>query len=168
MSLSLEQRLREFLASAPQTIYRIETLEISHSAMSKTFMLWREPYTGDVLTDHGVHTCEPVNMEIKLAGDEGHLDQTFDIAIDTTHIEDEFRRELDLIPLDTLEEITCIYREYLSDDLTETVAQAVLEVESITFTLGAAAISAVAPRFNMTRTGELYTPRDVPMLRAFL
>ena len=32
----------------------------------------------------------------------------------------------------------------------------------------AASLSAVTPRLNITRTGEIYSPRDVPMLRGFL
>jgi len=61
-----------------------------------------------------------------------------------------------------------VYREYLSDDLQGPQAVAVLQIESITYMLGAAGISAVSPRLNITRTGELYVPRDIPMLRGFL
>lgn len=169
MSLSLEDRLRVFLASAPRNIRRIETIEISHSAMTQTFYLWREPYEGEITTEDGVRTVQPLNMEIKLAGDEGHLDQSFEIRIDTTDVEDEFREQMDLIPLDTLEKIRCVYREYLSDDLTEMVAgPAVLQVESISYQIGAALISAVTPKYSITRTGENYVPRDVPMLRSFI
>ena len=46
MSLDLEARLRAVLASAPQTVHPVQTLEISHSAMSQTYHLWREPYAG--------------------------------------------------------------------------------------------------------------------------
>jgi hypothetical protein len=168
MSLDIEQRLRVFLASAPQTIYPVQTLEISHSAMSKTYYLWREPFTGEITTEDGVRTVEPVNLEIALAGTEGHLDQNFEIRVDTTDIEDEFREQMDRIPLNTLEKIRCVYREYLSDDLTDVVARAVLEIESISYQVGAAAIQAVSPRYNLLATGEKYTPRDVPMLRGFL
>lgn len=168
MSVELEQRLRMVLASAPRTIYPIQTLEISHAAMSKTYYLWREPYEGEITTEDGVRTVLPLNLMIKLAGDEGHLDQRFDITLDTTDVDDEFRQEMDRIPVDTLEKIRCVYREYLSDDLTEAMASYVLEVESISYQIGAASIVAVAPKYNVTRTGELYVPRDVPMLRSFL
>lgn len=168
MSVDLEARLREFLATAPQTIYQLQTLQISHSAMSQAYCLWREPYAGTVTTEEGSIAVQPVNFEIHLAGAEGHLDQNFEIRLDTTHIEDEFREEMDRIPLDTLEKIRCVYREYLSDDLTSVLARAVLEVESISYQVGAAGLSAVSPRYNLTRTGEVYVPRDVPMLRAFL
>lgn len=169
MSLSLEARLRTFLASAPRNIRRIETVEFSHSAMTKTYYLWREPYAGSITTESGVRAVEPVNLVIKLANDEGHLDQNFDIRISTVDIEDEFREQLDRIPVDTLEKIRCVYREYLSDDLTTMVAgPAVLQVEAVVCEKGVAALSAVYAKLNVLRVGELYVPRDVPMLRVFL
>ena len=168
MSLDLESRLRRFLASAPQTIWPIQTLQISHSAMSKTYHLWREPYAGQTLVDGVAVDMQPCNIEIKLAGSEGHLDQKFDIRIGLVDIEDEFREQLDRIPVATAEKIRIVYREYLSDDLNSPQATAVLQAESIAYAIGAANISAVSPRLNMTRTGELYTPKEVPMLRGFL
>jgi hypothetical protein len=168
MSLDLEARLRTFLASAPQTIWAIQTLQISHSAMSKTYHLWREPYAGQAVADGVLVDIAPCNIEIKLAGNEGHLDQQFDIRLGLIDIEDEFREQLDRIPVSTTEKIKIVYRVYLSDNLTAAQATAVLEAESISYAIGAAAISAVSPRLNMTRTGELYAPKDVPMLRGFL
>lgn len=168
MSLDLETRLRRFLASAPQTIWTIATLQVSHSAMSKTYHLWREPYPGQTIADGVLVDMEPCNMEIKLAGNEGHLDQRFDIRLGLVDIEDEFREQLDRIPVNTTEKIRIVYREFLSDDLTVAQATAVLQAESISYVLGAASISAVSPRLNMTRTGELYAPKEIPMLRGFL
>lgn len=168
MSLDIEQKLKVFLASAPQNIYPIKTLEIRHNAMTKVYYLWGEPYAGSITTETGIKTVEPVNIDIKLAGSENNLDQKFNIALDLTDINDEFREQLDNIPLGTLEKIKVVYREYLSDDLTEPLAQANLQVESVSFTIGAAAITAVQPRLSMTRTGEIYTPRVIPMLRGFL
>jgi hypothetical protein len=170
MSLDLATRLKELLASAPRNIRAIQTLEISHSAMTQTYYLWREPYLGTMGTEDGSFVVEPVNMEIKLAGAEGHLDQSYTINIDTVDINDEFREQMDLIPLDTQERIRCVYREYLSDDLSNAgiMASAVLQVEAISYNVGVATISAITPKLNVTRTGELYVPRDVPMLRGFL
>ena len=163
MSLDLETRLRTFFASAPQTIHPIQTLQISHSAIT-TWRLWREPYAGTA----GGFTMRPANFEIKLAGSPGHLDQKYDIKLGLVDAMDEFREQLDLIPITTLEKIAIVYREYLSDDLVNAQATATLQVESVSWVKGGAAISAVSPRFNVTRTGELYTPKEVPMLRGFL
>ena len=169
MALDLESRLRTFLASAPQNVHPIKTLQISHSAMTRTYYLWREPYPGQVTIEGDVTVAVvPCNIEIKLAGSEGHLDQVFEILLDLVDIEDEFREQLDLIPVDTAEKIAIVYREYLSDDLTQAQASATLQAEAVSYEKGAATISAVSPRLNALRTGELYTPRDVPMLRGFL
>lgn len=168
MSLDLETRLRTFLASAPQTMHPVQTLEISHSAMSETFHLWREPYAGTTTVDGAARTMRPVNFETKLAGSEGHLDQKFSIAISTVDDDNTLRNELDRIPVNTLEKIVVIYREFLSDDLSSPQATARLQVEAISYVKGAANITAVSPRLNMLRTGETYTPKDVPMLRGFL
>lgn len=168
MSLDLESRLRTFLASAPPTIHPVQTLEISHSAMSQTFHLWREPYAGTTSVGGVARSMQPCNIEIKLAGSQGHLDQKFDIRLGLVDIENVFREQLDRIPVTTAEKIVVIYREFLSDDLAAPQATVRLQAESISYVKGAASISAVSPRFNITRTGELYAPRDVPMLRGFL
>ena len=136
--------------------------------MSKVWRLWREPYFGEITTEAGVVEVLPVNVDIQLAGSEGNLDQKFNISIDTVEIGDQFRGELDRIPIDTTERLRAVYRGYLSDDLTEAQTTAALQGESVNCQLGVASISAVSPRLNVTRTGETYTTRDVPMLRAFL
>lgn len=169
MSLDIDTRLKTFFASAPQTKYKFPVLQISHSAMTKIWYLWREAVTGTLQTETGA-TIHPVaaNFSEKLAGTPAHLDQEFSFTISTVDIEDQFRAELDRIPVDTQERIVLVFREYLSDDLTYPTTVANLQVESLSFERGAATISAVSPRLNVTRTGELYTPKEIPMLRGFL
>lgn len=166
--LDLQSRLRLVLASAPQNIWQIETLQISHSAMTQTYHLWREPYPGTTYAGGPALTMRPCNMEIKKAGSEGHLDQKFDIRLDLTDSNDEFREQLDRIPVDTAEKIQIIFRVYLSDDLTDPQATAILQAESVSYAIGAANISAVSPRLNISRTGETYDFKSTPMLRGFL
>ena len=168
MSLDLEARMRIFHASAQPTIHRVQTVEISHSAMSRPFRLWREPYAGVTYANGVPLAVEPSNMEIKVAGSAGHLDQIFNINLGLVDSMDVFRDELARVPLDTKESPRIVYREYLSDDLSTPQATAILQAESTNWIKGAASISAVSPRFNVTRTGELYTPKDIPMLRGFL
>jgi hypothetical protein len=169
MSLDLEQRLKVFLASAPQNLRAIQAIELSHPMMPRIYHLWREPYVGAIRLETGVTvTVDPINMDIRLSGSPAHLDQKIDITICTVDVHDEFRQQLDLIPIDTQQKITAVFREYLSDDLTTPQAVARLQVESISYNKGAATLSAVSPRLNITRTGELYTYRDIPMLRGML
>lgn len=168
MALDMEDRLREFYASAPQTRYPIEVLELSHPDMTRTYVLWCEGQPGTVVDGETVLDVEPARFEIEPAGNEPHLDQVYDIGLDTTDPQDTFRTELDRVPLQTLQRVTCIYRVYLSDALDEVQGRAVLQVEEIAWKAGAARLRAVTPRFNVTRTGELYAPRLIPMLRNFL
>jgi hypothetical protein len=167
MGVDLEARLRKFYACAPQTVRRIQTLEISHSSMSKAFNLWREPYAGTTQAGGATKNMLACNVETKLAGSAGNLDQKYDITVGTVDADDIFMGELDRIPLNTKEKIRVIYREFLSDDLTAPLASHRLQAESVAYVLGAASISAVSPRLNMLRTGELYTPKEIPMLRGF-
>jgi hypothetical protein len=168
MSLDLEAKLRVFLASAPQAVHAIQVIEISHPSMSRTFWLWREPYASAVTIDGVPRTVEPANIEIGLAGAQGHLDQIFQIRIGLADSMDVFRSEIDRIPVNTRVKATLVYREYLSDNLVEAQATARLQVESVSWMMGAASITASSPRLNATRTGELFSPKDVPMLRGFL
>lgn len=168
MSLDLETRLRRFFASAPQNVHPIATLQISHSAMPQVFHLWREPYFGQTTIETGTVDMQPVNFEVRLAGSEGNMDQAYTIMLDTADIEDTFRNAVDSIPVATKEKIKVVYREFLSDDLTAAQATATLQVESVSWAKGVANISAIAPRLSILRTGELYTAREIPMMRGFL
>jgi hypothetical protein len=168
MALDLESRLRVFLASAPQNVRSIGVFEIAHSLMSQTWYLWREPTSGQVTTeDYDLVTVLPANITAELAGSPANLDQIYKIALGTVDIEDLFREELDRIPLDTTERVQLVYREYLSDDLTEPQAVVHLQVESLVCERGTVGIMAASPRFNVQRTGRVYSPRDIPMLRGF-
>lgn len=166
MSYDLESKLKQFYASAPTNIRSIPVLEISHSQMTKTYYLWREPYAGTVaLDDESVVSVEPVNFNIELTADENNLDQVFKITLGTVDETDEFRTQLDLIAIDTTEKISVIYREYLSDDLTLPLITATLTCENVTYNSTTATLTAVSPRLNLNRTGETYNYADVPMLR---
>ena len=168
MSLDLAARLRVFLASAPQTVHAVQTIEISHSAMTQAWCLWREPYAGTTYADGVAKAMIACNIDIKLASSQGNLDQKFSISISTVDPANTLRNQLDRIPVATAEKIQIVYREYLSDDLTAPQATAVLQGESISYTRGAATFLAVSPRFSMLRTGAVYSPRDFEMLRGFL
>lgn len=170
MSLDLEYELRRFLASAPQTRYIIQQVSLSHSAMPAALHLWTQPFTGSVVTedDETLAVTGADNLSIRPPGSPVHLDQALDITLSTVDAGDTFRRALDAIPLDTTERIAVVYREYLSNDLTAPMAHVRMQVEAIVYNRGAASISAVAPRLNVNRTGELYTLKRFGTLRAFV
>ncbi|MCZ2498134.1 DUF1833 domain-containing protein [Xylophilus sp. Kf1] len=161
----LSTRLRRFLACAPQNVRSVVVAEISHSAFSRTWWLWRERQAKVVTLDTGAAVevlC--TNIEFKLAASDGTLNQRFDVAIDTVDKADTFRRELKAIPVDSDEPAVLVYREYLSDDLTFPEAVVHLQVETCSYQRGAATLVATSPRYDLNRTGEIYSRRDIPML----
>lgn len=169
MALDLAERLRVFYASAPQRIREITTVSIEHPLLSQTWHLWPEPYAGTVTLETGATAAmRPCAMAVEPAGSPSHLDQVYRIGLDTTDPEDTFRTELDRIPLDDETPVQLTYRKYLSDDLTDVQAREIVYVETTAWERGKALLTAAAPRFNLLRTGRVYAPRDIPMLRAFV
>ena len=168
MAEDLGYRLRQYLLCAPQNIYGIGVISFTHSAMSQVWHVWREMDAGQVRLSTGeIVDVRPVNATVELAGTPANLDQAYQIAIDTTDDDDLFREELDRIPLDTQEFVRVGYTEFLSDDLLTPLASVELEATTVSFQIGAAAIQASSPRYNVARTGELYEARVIPMLRDF-
>jgi len=136
--------------------------------MTETYHLWREPYAGKTALENGsIASMRPANIEIKLAGSAANLDQLFEIRLDLVDSQDEFTEQMDRVPIATRELVVVIFREYMSDALSDPQTVGPLQVESISYDIGAAKILASSPRLNISRTGELYTPIDIPMLRGF-
>lgn len=167
-ALTIEERLRRYLIGAPPKLRTVVVLSFSHPSLPATRHVWREAKAGQVRTEQGdTIDVRCLNVDVQLAGTDDTLEQAFTIAIDTTDAGDEFREALDLIAMTDSQPVQIMYREYLSDDLLTPQAYIDLEAISCSYEIGAAAISAATPKFNLNRTGDLYSPRDVPMLRAF-
>ena len=168
MSTDIESALREWYAVSPPSVREIGVLIISHPALARQFVFWTEPYPGAGRSDkHGDLETAYAPMLIERAGSEASLDQEFRITLDTTDVQDDFRRELDSIPLNTSDRIRVSVLTFLSDDLGAQQESASLQAETVSWVLGTATITAVVPRYNVLSTGELYEPGVVPMLRAF-
>ena len=168
MSTDLDARLREYFAVSPPAVRTIGVLVISHSALARRFVFWPEPYAGQIVSDeYGPLDVQYAPMMLDRAGSEGNLDQEFRITLDTADVQDDFRDQLDAIPLNTAERIRIDILTYLSDDLTAQQESATLQAETVSWVVGTATITAVVPRYNVLSTGELYEPGVVPMLRAF-
>lgn len=167
MSLDTEEKLRRMLASSPPALREIAVVVISHSALSQTFAFWPEPYPGTVVTPLGTLAVRYAPMQMELAGSEANLDQVYNITLDTTDVQDIFREEMDRVPIGSLEKVQIGFYSFVSDDLTDPQAATSLEVQTVSYKKGVATINATSPRYNVLSTGELYAPRDVPMLRGF-
>lgn len=168
MSTDIEARLREYFAVTPPAVRAIGVLVISHSALARRFVFWPEPYAGQIVSDeYGLLEVQYAPMLLEIGGSEGNLDQQYSITLDTTDVQDAFRDQLDAIPLNSAERIRIDILTFLSDDLTSQQESATLQAETVSWVIGTATITAVAPRYNVLSTGELYEPGTVPMLRAF-
>ena len=168
MSQDIENALREYFAVSAPAIRTVGVLVISHSALTRRFVFWPEPYPGEVLSDeYGLLAVQYAPMLLDRAGSEANLDQEYRISLDTTDVQDEFREQLDRIPLNTSERIRIDILTFLSNDLTSQQEAATLQAETVSWVMGTATITAVVPRYNVLSTGELYEPGVVPMLRAF-
>lgn len=168
MSTDIEARLREYFAVSPPAVRPIGVLVISHSALARRFVFWPEPYAGQIVSDeYGPLDVQYAPMMFDIAGSEAALDQEYRITLDTTDVQDDFRSQLDAIPINTTELIRIDILTFLSDDLTSQQESATLQAETVSWVIGTATITAVAPRYNVLSTGELYEPGVVPMLRAF-
>lgn len=169
--MELEDKLKVFLASSPNTYYSIPIIVIKHSSFG-ALGFWKEGVIKkDWLLEDGTKVdLESANLEVKLSSSENDLDQKINIAIDTVDSEDRLRNTLDSIPLYSEEKILVEYREYLSDDFTQfkAVATASLQVEGLAYEHGVCVISAVVPRLNNKKTGRVYDIRTFPTLRGFL
>lgn len=166
---SQEERMKIFWASSPQNVRPIPTIEISHSHLPSTYRYWTEPYIGTVKNESVSDiTMNPANMTVSLANSQDNLDQNYNIAIDLTDAQDILREALDIIPVNTKEQIVLTYREYLSDTLAVIQSSVSLIVQNISYSQEGAKFKCVTPRMNLTSSGESYNPFDIPMLRGFL
>ncbi len=168
MALDIDERLKRYLASNPPGEYPIYTLAIQHPDLSKVFRFWNQPGVGWLDVEGELMEHRSCNFFVERSGTNANLDQIFNIDIDAVDSQDEFRSELDRIPIDTKQRIVNVYREFLYPVLDAPTAVARLQAESLTYVKGAVRIEAVSPRYNMLRTGEVYSPLTVPMLRGFM
>lgn len=167
MAIDIDDRLKRYLASNPPGEYPIYSLAIQHPDLSKVFRFWNQPGIGWLDVEGDVLEHRSCNFFVERAGTNANLDQIFNIDIDAVDSQDEFRSELDRIPIDTRNKIVNVYREFLSPVLDAPTAVARLQAESLSYVKGAVRIEAVSPRYNMLRTGETYNPKEIPMLRGF-
>ena len=167
MAIDIDERLKRHWASNAPGEYTIFTLAIAHSDLSQVFRFWNQPGIGWLDVEGTLMEHRSVNFQVEQAGTNSNLDQLFKIAVDVVDSQDELRDELDRIPLDTKEKIVVVFREFLYPVLDVPCGIARLQAESLSYVKGAANVNAVSPRYNMLRTGEIYSPKDVPMLRAF-
>lgn len=158
--------LRVLLSTYPAGEYLIDTIEISHQLMSKTYYLTRDPAGLTAFIEGAVSkTFTGTNIEMTLNSTKSDLDQNFSFTI--SDLENVLDDEMDNIPLDNTEDIKLTYRGFLSSDLSEPAqGPVVLEAISVSQEKGAFTVVAGAPQLNWNKTGVIYSYDNWPMLRA--
>lgn len=163
--------LEEYLLNSSPAVVKLETIEISHPAFSKTYYLVRNAIDGITATIEGGTTkvFEYYPFEIVKATESGDMDQAFTITFgDLGQI---LPMELDRVDALGLidSEITVIYRTYISDDLTQQLGNPItLRSRQFNFSADGCQFSIEARNVKDGKLGDTYTLNRFPTLRAFL
>ena len=151
---------RILLSSQPENERYYELLIISHSAMSKTYYLVIDSAP---LTALGFD-FEPANISPSQPVNSNDLDQTASFSIgDVDNVLD---AELDLIPLDTSEDILCRSVVVLAEDLDTPIEDITFYAESIPQQKGSFTIQASVTDLSSQQTGEAFTLTRFKPLRS--
>ncbi len=163
-----QEKYENYLTNNPAGERPIEIIEISHSMISKTYFVCKEPGETVIKLENGlVRTAIGVNMDITRSSSSDNLDEKYTINFsDTLGI---LQEEFGSIPIDSSERVKITYRVYMSTDL-ENVAlgPVVLEAANASFKIGLATVDAQSPSLVSTRTGEIYTYERFECLKAFI
>jgi hypothetical protein len=156
------------LASNPEGQLDFETLEITHSLLSKRYLIavGTSPLTATLETGETV-TFEPSPMNAVNAANNNNLDQqaTFTLPDVGNQLDDEMSR----IPLDNQEWPEFTYRRFISTDLSYPCDGPVTyDLQVLSQTKGVFTADVGVPRLNERATGLLATPEDIPLLRGIL
>lgn len=156
------------LASNPEGQLDFETLEITHSLLSKRYLIvvGTSPLTATLETGETV-TFEPSPMNAVNAANNNNLDQqaTFTLPDVGNQLDDEMSR----IPLDNQEWPVFTYRRFISTDLSYPCEGPVTyDLQALSQTKGVFTADVGVPRLNERATGLLATPEDIPLLRGIL
>lgn len=161
----------EFFLGSPSSAIYIETLEISHPDFTQAYWIVRNVAGGAVLT---LETAAIVSFQyypckiqrLKLSNT---LDQGFSITIGD--VGDILNREIDAVLAANgfMVRPTVRYRAWRSDVPTQPLYGPIdLQIVRVSTNFGASTLEAVAPKLNVSATGELYSINRFPMLRGAL
>lgn len=161
----------EFFLNSRVDIVQFECLELVHPDFSQIYRFVRNNTDGlraKLETDeYGDFAYVPVairqgemidDLDFSLEVELGDLGEILPLELDNIAANDGF-----------ITKPQFIYRSYRSDDL-ENILFGPLKLEVVTFGFNktGAKFEAVAPRLNVSRTGEIYTIARFPGLRDFL
>lgn len=151
---------KKLLSSQPENERYYELLILSHSQMSKTYYLVIDSAP---LTALGFE-FEPANISPSQPVNSNDLDQTASFSIgDVNNILDD---ELDLIPLDSNEDILCRSVVVLAEDLNTPIEDITFYAKSVPQQKGVFTIQASVTDLSSQQTGEAFTLTRFKPLRS--
>jgi hypothetical protein len=156
------------LASNPEGQIDYETVEITHSLLSRRYLIVRgtSPLTATLETGEEV-TFEPSPMVADNAANSNNLDQQAGFTLpDVGNLLDD---EMQTIPLDNQEWPVFTYRRFINTDLSYPCDGPInYDLQSLSQSKGVFTADVGVPRLNERATGLLATPTDIPLLRGVL
>ena len=158
---------RKKLASNPDGEIALDTIQISHPSMSKTYWIVADQVPLTAFLETGIEqTFDPATVNVKGAGNNGDMSQsaTFTIADPDNELDD----ELDRIALGGSNPVLT-FRTYLLSDLSYPAWGPIeYEAQDVTQEKGKFMVSVSAPRLNNKGTGLILTPTLCPLIRGVL
>lgn len=165
---SVEAAYRLKLASNPEGQIDYETVEITHSLLSKRYLIVRgaSELTATLETGETV-TFEPSPMNAIDAANNNDMDQQSSFTL--PDVGNQLDDEMANIPLDNKEWPIFTYRRFISTDLSYPCDGPVTyDLQAISQSKGVFSADVGVPRLNERATGLLATPEDIPLLRGIL
>lgn len=165
---SVEAAYRLKLASNPEGQIDYQTLEITHSLLSKRYLIvvGTSELTATLETGETV-TFEPSPMTPTSAANNNNLDQQASFTL--PDVGNQLDDEMSNIPLGNQEWPQFTWRRYISTDLSYPCDGPVTyDLQSLTQSKGVFTAEVGVPRLNERATGLLATPEDIPLLRGIL
>lgn len=159
---------RKKLASNPDGEIALDTLQIYHPDMSKTYWLVADQVPLTAYLENGTSiTFEPANINIKGAGNNADMSQSASFTIaDPDNVLDD---EMDRIGLTSNANPVFTFRTYLlSDPSYPAWGPVEYDAQDINQGKGVFTASVAAPRLNDRGTGLIATPDQIPLMRGFL
>ena len=165
---SVEAAYKLKLASNPEGELDYQTVEITHSLLSKRFLIvmGNEPLTATLETGETV-TFEPSAMEVKSAANNNTMDQQASYTL--PDVGNQLDDEMDRIPLGNEEWPVFTFRAFVSTDLSYPCNGPVTyDLQALTQSKGVFTADVGVPRLNEKPTGILMSPDVIPLLRGIL
>ena len=166
--MSIEDDYRRKLASNPEGEIDFVTVEVTHSLLSKRYLIVRgtSELTATLETGETV-TFAPSPMNAVNAANNSDLDQQASFTL--PDVGNQLDDEMQNIPLDNQEWPVFTYRRFISTDLSYPCDGPVsYDLQALSQEKGVFTADVGVPRLNERATGILATPTEIPLLRGVL